>query len=92
MANDFDRALYAEIVRDVRKWKTDVKLRDAYVMKVGRDHWEFRYAEPSSASNNFTKQPEFYWHGRAGSAFDARARGWTAWLEREKGGTDGQRP
>jgi hypothetical protein len=82
---DFERSLYAEVVMDVRKWKPTVNLRDAYVMKVGKDHWEFRYLERPDRSNNYTKQGEFYWHGSASGAFEARAKGWSAWLETVRG-------
>lgn len=66
----FQRATYAEIVMDVRKFDPHVNLREAWVYKVGRDHWEFHYKD-------------FYWHGGAGGAFDARANGWSAYLAKQ---------
>lgn len=43
----------------------------AWTYHVDRNHWEFHGPD------------EFYWHGRADNAADARAHGWNAWL-REK--------
>ncbi len=37
-----------------------------------RDNWEFHGPD------------KFYWHGRASNAFEARYKGWMAWL-RHKG-------
>ena len=68
--NAFDRALYAEVVKDVRAHDPAVRLRDAWVYKLDKDHWEFHYKE-------------FYWHGDASSAFEARANGWSRWLDRQ---------
>jgi hypothetical protein len=45
---------------------------DAWTTNVGRDHWEFHGPE------------NFYWHGRADNANDARAKGWNAWLKKER--------
>ena len=67
----FQRTEYAQVVMDVRKFNPSVNLREAWVYKVGRDHWEFHYQE-------------FFWHGSAGGAFDARAIGWSRYLASKK--------
>ena len=64
----FDRVLYAQIIPDVRKNVPNVRLRDAWVWKAGKDHWEFHYRD-------------FYWHGSASGAYEARYMGWSAYLE-----------
>lgn len=74
--SDYERELYAGVMVDVRKHKPDVKAREAWVWKAGRDHWEFHYGQ-------------FYWHGSATGAYEARANGWTAWLRKE--GVEGYR-
>jgi hypothetical protein len=66
----FCRLLLAGVLAEVRQRRPNVRLRDAWVYKVGRDHWEFHYGD-------------YYWHGSAGNAYEARARGWEAWLNRE---------
>ncbi len=66
---DFCRALLALAHASVRRHFPRVHLRkDAWVWNAGRDHWEFHGPE------------DFYWHGRAANAFDARYKGWMAWL------------
>ena len=40
-----------------------------WVHKSGLYQWEFHGPD------------RFYWYGRAGNAYDARAQGWTAWLK-----------
>jgi hypothetical protein len=64
----FSRALLGEAHTAVKQFAPKTKLRDAWVWHAGRDHWEFH------GPNNF------YWHGRAGNAYDARFNGWIAWL------------
>lgn len=69
----FCRSLLRIVFADVQKHFPDMKARDAWVIKTSfRDHWEFH--GPKS----------FCWDGRAANAFDARAKGWRAWL-RSKG-------
>ena len=46
--------------------------KDAYTYHFHRDHWEFHGPD------------KFYWHGSAGNGWDARYKGWMAWL-RSKG-------
>lgn len=42
-------------------------LREAWVYQTDGRRWEFHYGP-------------FYWHGRADNAYEARAKGWEAWL------------
>lgn len=68
----FCRALLAQIIPIVRDaGKRPVK--DAWVWKVGRDHWEFHGPD------------DYYWHGSACNAYEARYKGWLEWLENPKG-------
>jgi hypothetical protein len=65
--SEFQRSLYREVRAEVLKFDPSISTRDAWVWKAGRDHWEFHYED-------------FYSHGSAGGAFDARANGWIAFL------------
>lgn len=72
---------------DVKKHIPGVRLRDAWVYKVGKDHWEFHYTDTNGAiakPNGVTVAgtPTFYWHGSADNAYDARAKGWAAYLRK----------
>jgi hypothetical protein len=62
--------MYAQIVPDVRKHVEGVRLTEAWVWCASRrrGHWEFHFRD-------------FYWHGKADGAYDARYRGWAAYLE-----------
>lgn len=65
----FTRSLLASVHADVKKFSPQTHLRkEAWVWCAGRDHWEFHGPD------------EFYWHGSAGDAYDARAKGWMAWM------------
>jgi hypothetical protein len=65
----FSRALLAEAHKAVKAAFPAIDLRKAaWVWCAGRDGWEFHGPE------------RFYWNGRAGNAFDARYKGWLAWL------------
>lgn len=68
----FSRALLARIIPDVKDKGMRVN-KDAWVWCAGRDHWEFH------GPNNF------YWHGSADNAYEARYKGWFAWLENSNG-------
>ena len=72
MSESFDltRDLLALVIADLRKWDADIKLREAWVYKVGKAHWEFHYGE-------------FYWHGSAYNAYEARANGWAAYMAKQ---------
>jgi hypothetical protein len=69
----FNREHLKRVLDDVRAYRKSTgdrlafKLTDAWVYKVGRDHWEFRFGK-------------FYWHGSANNGHEARAKGWCAWL------------
>jgi hypothetical protein len=48
----------------------EINLRnDAWVWHAGRGHWEFHGPD------------KYYWHGRAYNAYEARYKGWMAWLQ-----------
>jgi len=65
----FSRALLAQIVPAV-KAAGKRTMKDGWVRNVGRDHWEFH------------GPGEYYWHGSADNAYEARYKGWSAWLEK----------
>jgi hypothetical protein len=44
-------------------------LKDAWVWHAGRGHWEFHGPD------------KFYWHGHAANAYEARFKGWSAWID-----------
>jgi hypothetical protein len=67
----FSRHLLALVQQDVRAFAPHIKTRkDAWVWCAGRDHWEFHGPD------------NYYWHGNACNAYEARANGWRAWLEK----------
>jgi hypothetical protein len=45
-------------------------MKDAWVWHDGHRHWEFHGPN------------KFYWYGRADNAYDARFKGWSAFLEK----------
>lgn len=68
----FSREMMRRVHIEVREHAPSIKpMRDAWVYHFGRNHYEFHGPDG------------FYWHGRAGDAYDARAKGWSAWLERK---------
>lgn len=70
----FSRALLSEGIKALKEASPKTRpFKDAWVWNAGRDHWEFHGPD------------KYYWHGRAGNAFEARYKGWMAWLE-TKGG------
>ena len=66
----FSRSHMRLVTSDVRKHFPGIKVSKAWVYNFGRDHWEFHGPD------------DFYWHGRASNAFDARAKGWGAYLRK----------
>lgn len=65
----FGRAMVAQAHKAVKTAFPDTNLvKDAWVWCAGRDHWEFH--GPGG----------YYWHGSATNAFEARYKGWMAWL------------
>lgn len=65
----FCRALLAQIIPYVKTAGKRVN-KDAWVWHNGRDNWEFHGPD------------DYYWYGSANNAYDARYKGWSAWLER----------
>ena len=70
----FSRAELRLVLADVIRHDAAVRIKDAWVWRAGKDHYEFHFGS-------------FYWHGRADNAYDARSRGWAAWLA--QAGVDG---
>lgn len=70
----FSRGLLAQIAPEVKAAGKRV-FKDAWVWSAGRDHWEFHTLATDTGTG-------FYWHGRASNAYEARYKGWSAWLER----------
>lgn len=69
---EFCRHLLRGAHKLVKEHFPSVRLRDAWVWHAGRNHWEFHYAQGGP----------FYWHGSAGNAYEARYKGWMAWLDK----------
>jgi hypothetical protein len=69
----FCRALLQAVLKDVRpRLPQGFELRDAWVY---HSHFGWEFHGPAVAPGR-----NFYWHGEADNAFDARAKGWQAWL------------
>lgn len=68
----FSRQLLSQIIPAVKAAGKRVN-KDAWVYHFYRDHWEFYGPD------------NFYWHGSADNAYEARYKGWSAWLENPKG-------
>jgi hypothetical protein len=64
---EFSRALLGYRLSDVKSFDPALSVREAWVWCAGKDHWEFHFND-------------FYWHGSASNAYDARSKGWAAWL------------
>jgi len=65
----FCRSLLTAVGKDIKAYVPGTRIyKDAWVWCAGRDHWEFHGPE------------NYYWHGSADNAYDARAKGWQAWL------------
>lgn len=68
----FCRALLRQAIIDLKKHAPHIRpIKDAWVWHAGRDHWEFHGPN------------EFYWHGGADNAYEARYKGWMAWLRKQ---------
>jgi hypothetical protein len=66
----FCRHLLGQGLADLKKFAPHIRpMKDGWVWSAGRDHWEFH------------GPGEYYWHGRAGNAYEARYKGWMAWLK-----------
>lgn len=66
----FCRALLRAVMADVRPFTTPAERKEVWVYQCMPEHWEFH--GPSG----------FYWHGSAANAYDARAKGWMAWMDK----------
>lgn len=67
----FGRLLLAEARKLVKKNFPKINMRtEAWVYHFHRDHWEFHGPDG------------FYWHGSASNAYEARYKGWMAWLNK----------
>jgi hypothetical protein len=78
----FCRSLLSLVLQDIRKVTTTQERKDAWVINVGRDHWEFH--GPALQPNPLRDHSRpaispYYWHGSADNAADARAKGWSKW-------------
>ena len=69
------RAYDAAIKTGATKEEAMKPMKDAWVWHFHKDHWEFHGPDG------------FYWHGSADNAYEARAKGWSAWLRKQ--GADG---
>lgn len=66
---DFCRMMLKRVHSDVKAYSPSINLhKDAWVYHLGRDHWEFH--GPGN----------YYWHGSASNAYEARSHGWSRWL------------
>jgi hypothetical protein len=66
----FCRELLKKAHEEVRKFDNSIKpVKDAWVYHLGRNCWEFH------------GPCKYYWHGRAANAYEARYKGWMAFLE-----------
>lgn len=73
MSNDFSRVLLAQIMPEVREHTIIEQRKASYVMCLERGR-EYEFHGPE----------KFYWHGRASDAYEARYKGWDAWLNSMK--------
>ena len=73
MDTDFCRSLLANVHKDVKAARPNINLRKAAWVygPMFNDNWEFH------------GPGDFYWHGSASNAYDARAKGWMSWLKKE---------
>ena len=66
---DYSRALLERILQDVLRHRPTILLRMASTTKHGR-LWTFKFGK-------------FKWSGRCTNAYEARAKGWVAWLHKQ---------
>lgn len=68
----FTRGLLKLGHAEVKKFAPKVNvIKDAWVWHFSRDHWEFH------------GPGDYYWNGRASNAYEARYKGWMAWLRKQ---------
>ncbi len=68
----FSREVLKETMVDIKRVTSPKERKDAWVWKSQFGSWEFHGPEG------------YYWFGDADNAYDARAKGWTAWWEKIK--------
>ncbi len=70
----FCNTLLRRIAQDLKAIDPDLGVRkSAWVINTGfRDHWEFHGPK------------NYYWHGSATCAIEARCNGWQAWLRSQQ--------
>ena len=68
----FCRALLREVMKDVCKHTTPEQRKAS---------WAWRYDDGDTIE--FHGPDRFYWHGRGCCKWNARADGWTAWMEQQ---------
>ena len=67
----FCRKLLKRVMDDIKRLTSPAERKAAWVYHFSSgDQWEFHGPD------------RFYWHGRADNAYDARAQGWQAWMDR----------
>lgn len=66
----FSRLLLSAVMREVSKATSADERKAARVRRFHGSSWEFWGPK------------DFYWHGRADNAYEARANGWQAWLDK----------
>lgn len=72
----FTRSLLKLGATQVKKHFPKIRIvKDAWVYHSGRGCWEFHGPKTGNAD-----MPQFYWYGRAHDAYEARYKGWMAWL------------
>lgn len=72
----FCRSLLREAHRLVKHHFPLINLREeAWVYHSGRDDWEFHGPKGPGGVDD-----QFYWYGSASNAYEARYKGWMAWL------------
>ena len=69
----FCRTLLKVVLKEVDPLTSGAERKAAWVYDLGMGHWEFH--GPKNIAGD-----EFYWHGSADNAYDARATGWQKWL------------
>ena len=68
----FGRALLVQAHDLLRKYFPQMKNIHmcGWTYKISDGHFEFHYKD-------------FYWHGNAGNAYEARYHGWLAWMKKQ---------
>jgi len=79
----FARALLKEVLVDVKKHLKDQGISSARFMK---NAWGYKYSD-GTVEFHINKNEDlplgYFWHGRGRSITEAKASGWSAWLDKE---------